>query len=200
MLVRVFTIRFNPATEGFDDSAVQNFAADKEVLSIHDHFFTQNGVSYLTLVVRYRMTALPTPADTARVAPQRDESWRELLEEADWPLFNTLRAWRAERAKQEGVPPYVICNNRQLAQLLKARPATLSALGEIEGFGASKLKKYGQELLELERDERIIRFLTIKLDKYGSEYAEIKDTNLKTQMGYISSVHSNLFNNVKYKS
>jgi ATP-dependent DNA helicase RecQ len=149
LLVRVFTLRFNPATERFDDSAVEGFLAGKEALSIHDHFFTQNGVPYLTLVIRYRTAALPAPADTARAAPQRDESWRDLLEEADWPLFNTLRAWRSERAKQEGIPPYVICHNRQLAQALKARPATLSELGEIEGFGEGKLKQYGQDLLTL---------------------------------------------------
>jgi superfamily II DNA helicase RecQ len=135
--------------EHLDDGAVQAFVADKEVLSIHDHFFAQNGVPYLTLVVRYRTAALPASADTARPLPQRDESWRELLGEDDWPLFNTLRAWRSERAKQEGVPPYVICNNRQLAQAIRARPATLAALGEIEGFGAAKLKKYGQDLLTL---------------------------------------------------
>ena len=44
---------------------------------------------------------------------QRDESWRESLAKEDWPLFNTLRDWRAECAKAEGIPPYVICNNRQ---------------------------------------------------------------------------------------
>ena len=54
-----------------------------------------------------------------------------------------------ERAKQTGIPAYVICNNRQLAEVVNARPTTLAALGSIEGFGEAKLKKYGKDLLAL---------------------------------------------------
>ena len=71
------------------------------------------------------------------------------MAEADWPLFNTLRDWRGERCKAEGIPPYVICNNQQLAEVVKARPTTLAALGAIEGFREAKLKKYGKALLAL---------------------------------------------------
>ena len=119
------------------------------MLSISDHFFVKDDVPYLALVVRYRAAPVPAPAEPARPGAQRDESWRELLAEADWPLFNALRSWRTERAKREGIPPYVICNNRQLAELVNARPATLAALGGIEGFGEAKLKKYGKDLLAL---------------------------------------------------
>jgi superfamily II DNA helicase RecQ len=149
MLVRIFTLRFNPVTESFDDSVVAGFLADKDVLSIRDHFFVKDDTPYLTLVIRYRAAALPASAETAKPEQKRDDSWREALTEADWPLFNTMRSWRSERAKQEGIPPYVICNNRHLAEIVKARPRTLAALGQIEGIGEAKLKKYGKELLAL---------------------------------------------------
>jgi superfamily II DNA helicase RecQ len=149
MQVRIFTLRFNPVTESFDDSVVAGFLADKDVLSIRDHFFVKDDTPYLTLVVRYRAAALPASADAAKPEQKRDESWREALTETDWPLFNTLRNWRSERAKREGVPPYVICNNRHLAEIVKARPQTLAALGQIEGIGEAKLKKYGKEMLAL---------------------------------------------------
>jgi hypothetical protein len=48
-----------------------------------------------------------------------------MVSEADLPLFNTLRDWRLERSKQKGVPPYVICTNRQLAATVQARPQSL---------------------------------------------------------------------------
>jgi len=150
MHVRVFTLRFNPATEAFEDTPVTQFLADKEVCSIRDHFFLKDDTPYLTLVVCYRPRALPPPpAHGQSEGRQRDESWREHLAKEDWPLFNTLRDWRAERAKAAGVPPYVICNNRQLVEVVKVRPDTLAALGAIEGFGAAKVKKYGAELLAL---------------------------------------------------
>ena len=149
MHVRVFTLRFSPATERFDDSSVVGFLADKEVLSIRDHFFVTDDVPYLTLVVCYRIASPPAPAVSDKARPPRDDSWREKLTEADWPLFKTLRAWRSDRCKLEGVPPYIICNNRQLADVVKARPQTLAALGAIDGFGEAKLQKYGKDILAL---------------------------------------------------
>jgi ATP-dependent DNA helicase RecQ len=150
MKVRIFTLRFNSMTEGFDDSAVAGFIADKDLLSVEDHFFVKDEIPYLTLVIRYRPTIQPVAAEEiTKTQKQRDETWRDLLTENDWPLFETLRAWRKERSDQEGIPLYVICNNRQLAQIIKARPKTLAALGHIEGFGEKKLQKYGHDILAL---------------------------------------------------
>jgi ATP-dependent DNA helicase RecQ len=50
-------------------------------------------------------------------------------------LFNTLRQWRAARAKAEGIPSYQIANNRQLAEMAESRPQSLTALAKLEGFG-----------------------------------------------------------------
>jgi superfamily II DNA helicase RecQ len=70
----------------------------------------------------------------------------------DTPLrdfCNALRDWRSERSKREGVPPYVICTNRQFAAMVKARPQSLATLAEIEGVGKAKLEKYGRDLLAI---------------------------------------------------
>jgi hypothetical protein len=72
MHVRVFTLRFDPATERFDDSAVVGFLADKEVLAIRDHFFVRDGVPYLTLVARYRTGVVAAPA-AGRPDANRDD-------------------------------------------------------------------------------------------------------------------------------
>jgi hypothetical protein len=109
MLVRVFTLQFNTLLAGFDDGPLRDFIKDKEVLSIRDHFFIKNDIAYLALIVTY----LPTRAEAATHVADSDgrkkESWRELVKPEDIPLFNTLRDWRAERCKKDGLPPYVIC-------------------------------------------------------------------------------------------
>jgi len=122
MQVRVFTLGFDPATERFDDVPVRDFISDKDVASISDHFFVHEGMPYLALVVCYRLAAAQQMADkgpNTGAARGRDESWRDALEKADWPLFNRLREWRGERSKAEGIPPYVICNNRQLVEVVR---------------------------------------------------------------------------------
>jgi ATP-dependent DNA helicase RecQ len=151
MLCRVITLRFDPALEGFNDQPLRDFLADKEVHSIHDHFFEQQGVPYLSLVVCYRLLSVSPPKQNSAVGekPGRDESWRNTLTPELWPLFNTLRDWRGDRARIEGIPSYVICNNRQLAEVVVKRPTTLGELAHVDGFGEAKLKKYGPELLAM---------------------------------------------------
>lgn len=75
--------------------------------------------------------------------------WRDLLRPEDWPLFNALRDWRNERAREEGVPPYVIATNRQLAQVARDRPQTLSQLAQVEGFGKAKVGRHGRAMLQV---------------------------------------------------
>ena len=128
MAVKVFTLAFDPFIGGFNDLPLREFLADKDVESVSDHFFVKDGTPYLALVARYRLAALPGHSEpAAKSGRQRDESWRETLAKEHWPLFNTLRDWRGERAKREGIPSYVICNNRQLAELVEKRPASSRA-------------------------------------------------------------------------
>jgi ATP-dependent DNA helicase RecQ len=64
-------------------------------------------------------------------------------------LFETLRAWRAEAAHAQAVPPYVIFHDTVLRDIAAVQPATLDELGEIKGVGASKLERYGTALLKV---------------------------------------------------
>lgn len=62
-------------------------------------------------------------------------------------MFERLRAWRNGRAQAEGVPPYVLLTNRQLAATARERPGTLAALKAIEGIGEARAARFGTELL-----------------------------------------------------
>jgi ATP-dependent DNA helicase RecQ len=66
---------------------------------------------------------------------------------ASTPAFEALRAWRREKAKEEGVPAYVIFHDRVLHAIADARPRTLSRLGQIPGVGRAKLHAYGADVL-----------------------------------------------------
>ena len=63
------------------------------------------------------------------------------------PLFEALRAWRRERAKEMGVPPYVIFHDSTLRSVAAAKPSSLAALSLIEGIGDTKLDRHGESLL-----------------------------------------------------
>jgi ATP-dependent DNA helicase RecQ len=63
------------------------------------------------------------------------------------PLFEALRAWRRDRAKEQGVPPYVIFHDSTLRNVAASRPASLTALSAIDGIGDTKLERHGESLL-----------------------------------------------------
>ena len=135
---RILTLSFDERLERFDDASVQVFLADKELVTLRDHFFIHEGRPYMSLILTYRVSDPELPPSTAKVPlprPKQREVWRELLEPRDVPLFNTLREWRGERSKADGVPRYVICTNRELAEVVRKRPQSAKELAEIDGFG-----------------------------------------------------------------
>jgi ribonuclease D len=59
-----------------------------------------------------------------------------------------LKRWRFAKSTELHVPAYMICPDRTLEHLAMDRPSTLEALNSIHGLGASKIARFGEELLE----------------------------------------------------
>ncbi len=64
-------------------------------------------------------------------------------------VFDALRSWRLERARSDGVPPYVVFHDRTLAEIARQRPRTRTGLFAIDGVGPAKLERYADEILEV---------------------------------------------------
>ncbi len=87
-----------------------------------------------------------TPSKTSR-APVTD------LAPADEILFQLLRKWRADTAREQSVPAYVILHDKTLRELAEVRPTSHGMLAGITGMGSAKIEHYGAELLDLIRNE-----------------------------------------------
>lgn len=89
-----------------------------------------------------------------KMSPARTRTPRpnNSLAPAARPIFERLRAWRAETAKTHGVPAYVIFHDATLAAIAEAHPADLNALADVPGMGATKMSHYGMAILDLLRD------------------------------------------------
>ena len=66
--------------------------------------------------------------------------------------FETLRAWRRDRAAEQHVPPYVIFQDKTLLAIAQRPPVDLDALARIPGVGAGKLERYGAGVLAVVLD------------------------------------------------
>ncbi|MFB9994814.1 DNA helicase RecQ [Deinococcus oregonensis] len=93
-------------------------------------------------------TLLPRQGKRTR---EKAQATRVAIGSHDRPLFLALRAWRAERAAQLKVPPYVIFSDATLKAIAEVRPGSLHALGAVSGIGERRLAEYGSEVLRLVR-------------------------------------------------
>ncbi|MFD7464895.1 DNA helicase RecQ [Streptomyces tendae] len=65
------------------------------------------------------------------------------------PAFEALRAWRAEQAREQGVPAYVIFHDATLREIATVWPTSVAQLGGISGVGEKKLATYGEGVVEV---------------------------------------------------
>jgi ATP-dependent DNA helicase RecQ len=66
---------------------------------------------------------------------------------ADQPAFEALRALRAQLAREQSVPAYVIFHDATLRAIAERRPRSLAELGTVTGVGGAKLERYGAQVL-----------------------------------------------------
>jgi superfamily II DNA helicase RecQ len=146
-VLKIFTLKYEEKSEQFNDSIMTNFLADKELLKWESHFFERRNEYFWTVLVEYR-TLFPLQS-IGKKEGNKNENYKQILSDNDWPLFNVLREWRTDMSKKEGIPPYIICNNIQMANIAIKRPSSLNALQEIDGIGKAKIEKYGREILQI---------------------------------------------------
>lgn len=148
MKVKVFDFAYRDEAGGFDDGPLQEFLVDKEIISFTEHHYTHGGLPHLVLVLSYRELSLhQASVKKTKAMPKKKQNWRSSLSSEQQVQYDLLAKWRGEKAKAEGIPPYVILTNRILAELVVKRPVSLSAMGEINGIGLATREKYGEEIL-----------------------------------------------------
>jgi ATP-dependent DNA helicase RecQ len=99
-------------------------------------------------VLTLRRQAARVKGKVARPASARKNSSTP-ASAADAPFFEALRAWRAEKAREQGVPAYVILHDRTLLELAAQRPQSTGDLLQVAGIGLAKAERYGVSLLAL---------------------------------------------------
>jgi len=144
--VNVMTLRFDHGTGSFDGSELEKFHEGREIIDVSDHFFDHDHEPRLTLVLRYRDL---TDSAQSNKKKRTSKDWRSDLDVIDAGLYDEIRAWRGRRSGDEGMPPYLILCNKEVAGIARKRPKTLEGLREIEGVGNAKVERWGREILQL---------------------------------------------------
>jgi ATP-dependent DNA helicase RecQ len=94
------------------------------------------------------LLVLPPPAKEERRRRGTSAAIAAVVADDD-PLLTSLKSWRREQARDQGVPPYVVFHDRTLQELAAMRPGSLAELEQVSGIGKAKLERYGNALLEV---------------------------------------------------
>jgi hypothetical protein len=94
-------------------------------------------------------------------------------------LYNTLKAWRADKADDLNVDQYMIIPQKTLLQLVAQLPYSMAELKTIKGIGKKKIQQFGGEILDIIKEYRIdnnIETPQIKIEETPSKKSKKFDT------------------------
>ena len=98
-------------------------------------------------------------------------------------LFQTLREWRAAKAKEEGVPHFHILHQKTLIQIAVNLPDSLTTLTKIKGIGSKLSARYGEELVGLvagyREKKNIVEVILPQISDSATE--ELKKTKIPAE-------------------
>jgi DNA helicase-2/ATP-dependent DNA helicase PcrA len=83
------------------------------------------------------------------LTPERPAKVKREL--SDDPVVQRLRDWRLQRSRDDGVPAYVVFDNKTLEEIAARAPADRGELAAVPGVGPKKLDQYAEEVLQLLR-------------------------------------------------
>jgi ATP-dependent DNA helicase RecQ len=97
--------------------------------------------------------SLPSPAREATVSfgmeGEADPSSSSPMSDASGdPLHDRLRRLRLDLSRETGLSPAYVFSNETLTELVRNRPRSPQALGQIKGIGPAKLERFGGALLQ----------------------------------------------------
>lgn len=124
------------------------FLATQRVVTVTQHLITTDGAARWAVCVE--TTAQQQNAGKAVTRGERKD-YKEILNAGDFATFAELRVLRKTLAAKNGVPPYAVFTDAQLAALVTGRVVTKKQLAAVDGIGEARLRDFGDPVLELLR-------------------------------------------------
>ncbi|HCX83842.1 MAG TPA: ATP-dependent DNA helicase, partial [Micrococcales bacterium] len=84
----------------------------------------------------------------------RAQAVQDAMGDADPAVFEALRTWRGELAKETSKPAYTIMHDTTLVAIATAKPRNLRQLALLRGIGAAKIEAYGGAVLAIVAEAR----------------------------------------------
>ncbi|MGH4118605.1 DNA helicase RecQ [Clostridium sp.] len=138
---------------GFDELSTYGIIKQYTVKEIKDLINVLTAEDYLMLeggkfpVVHLKEKAILVLKSKEKVYQKIEKKKAKAV--VDTGLFGILRGVRKEISEREKVPPYIVFADSALREMSEYLPVDKNAMLNIKGVGESKLKKYGEEFIQV---------------------------------------------------
>lgn len=139
MNVQVFSVRVDAPHLAHDQQQLNDFIASVELVQSDTHFI-ESDASYWSVLLHYK--------EKINLVSQEKASLTDLTQD-QIEKYQQLKKWRNEKAKTNGVKPFVVCHNSHLIQIAVQHPQALSDFQWIKGFGEKRTQQYADEIIQL---------------------------------------------------
>lgn len=144
MKSRVFSLVLNREQGSRDEESLNRFLRQVEVKNIFASIVDER-LPLWSILIFYEGEA----KGGRRAGPKAQPAEEVVMTPEEQQLYEKLREWRREKAKEENVPGYIIARNVSLRLLAKSAVTTEDDLLSIRGLGPRSVEKYGAAMLEV---------------------------------------------------
>lgn len=135
---------------GAAENELNHFLASHRVMAVDRQLVADGARSAWAVCVSYVDSSCAAPATVGGHAGTKKQiDYREVLPPADFAVYAKLRDLRKVLAQRDGVPPYSVLTNEQIAALVQRAARTVADFGAIDGIGPAKVDKYAPAFLAI---------------------------------------------------
>lgn len=138
MKVKMFRIRMTEEHQQKDQDMLGEFLSSIKLKQLQTAFVKAEP-NYWSLLVLHEEKRVTNNKFSVNSEKELSEKDKEVLE--------FLKAWRKDKGEQLNMPLYMICHNKELMSIAKARPKTTEELLKLKGFGKYKTEKFGEDII-----------------------------------------------------
>ncbi len=142
MKVKVFKIRITDQFLTADQVLINDFLAHCDVVNSNSKLI-EDKINYWSVLVSYQEKKVKESSNKEIPVAEEELSQEEMI------IYDKLKDWRSEKAKEIQLPAYIIFHNSHLMSIARHKPSNFEDLESIKGLGKSKIEKYGVEIIEV---------------------------------------------------
>ena len=142
MKVKVLKIRIDDRFQITDEAIVNDYLSRFEIVNMNAKLVADE-IIYWSVLIYYNNKKNTVISSKTTVNSESELSEEEKI------IYNKLKDWRADKAREAQLPAYIIFHNTHLMSIARHKPCTLNDLGNVTGIGKRKVEKFGIEILEV---------------------------------------------------